>query len=371
MWFPVGDSLVPAWYTELLVGESESRASRHVAHVVSASDGALLLRKDLAAHATFQYRVWAEATAPFTPFDGPHGNGATPHPTGAPDGWRAPYVAPNLVSLQNAPFSQNDPWLAAGATETTGNNVDAYADIAGADGFTAGDVRATLTGPGTFDRVYDTALAPNASNAQIQAAVTHLFFVNNWLHDWFYDSGFREADGNAQTDNFGRGGLGGDPLLAEGQDRSGTDNANMSTPADGESPRMQMFVFQGSADAKLTATVAGTVPEEYGATESTGFGAQTFDLSGTLALPTGLGRGLRPLPGRARGAHRAHPARHLLVRREGAAGPECRRVGHRHLQQCARVLRDRRDRERHHHPCARHQRNRGSGPRRGPGDARP
>ena len=49
-----------------------------------------------------------------------------------------------------------------------------------------------------------------------------------------------------RQDNFGRGGVGGDPILAEGNDFSGTDNANMATPADGASPRMQMFEFTGT-----------------------------------------------------------------------------------------------------------------------------
>ena len=73
-----------------------------------------------------------------------------------------------------------------------------------------------------------------------------MFFHVNWLHDRWYAAGFDEAAGNAQQDNFGRGGAGGDPVLAEGNDFSGTENANMSTPADGDSPRMQMYLFPGA-----------------------------------------------------------------------------------------------------------------------------
>src|SRR5688500_19480137 len=50
----------------------------------------------------------------------------------------------------------------------------------------------------TFDRTYDPTLEPNASTDQMMAAVTQLFYVNNWLHDHYYDSGFNEAAGNAQ-----------------------------------------------------------------------------------------------------------------------------------------------------------------------------
>jgi len=74
-----------------------------------------------------------------------------------------------------------------------------------------------------------------------------MFFHVNWLHDRWYEAGFDEDAGNAQQDNLGHNGVGGDPVLAEGNDFSGTDNANMQTPADGASPRMQMYEFKGCA----------------------------------------------------------------------------------------------------------------------------
>jgi hypothetical protein len=87
---------------------------------------------------------------------------------------------------------------------------------------------------------------PLAFYTQSMAAMTQLFYVNNWMHDWWYDSGFDEAAGNAQADNFGRGGIAGDVLLAEGQDAAlegARNNANMSTPMDGASPTMQMYLW--------------------------------------------------------------------------------------------------------------------------------
>lgn len=74
------------------------------------------------------------------------------------------------------------------------------------------------------------------------AAVTQLFYVNNFLHDWYYDSGFDEEAGNAQMDNYGRGGIGGDRIRAEAQDFSGLDRSDMATPADGAPPRMQLYL---------------------------------------------------------------------------------------------------------------------------------
>ena len=77
-----------------------------------------------------------------------------------------------------------------------------------------------------------------------------MFFHVNWLHDRWYEAGFDEASGNAQKSNFGRGGIGGDPILAEGNDFSGTDNANMATPADGAQPaHADVRVHRHDADA--------------------------------------------------------------------------------------------------------------------------
>src|SRR6185503_12567303 len=176
-----------------------------------------------------------------------------------------------------------DPWLAPGATQTLGNNVDAYADLSSPDGFSAGDLRASTTSANTFDRTYDVNQAPGVSNDQRMAAITQLFYDNNFFHDWYYDSGFDEASGNAQTNNLGRGGLGADPVRAEAQDFSGTNNANMSTPPDGSSPRMQMYVFN-LAGSGITVSAPPGIAGPYAAGVTTGFGPQTFSISGDVVL---------------------------------------------------------------------------------------
>jgi hypothetical protein len=251
------DALVPAWYVELM---SPSQAYMYV---VSADDGSLLFRHDLMASDVFNYRVWAQTTGAHLPHDGPQGTSPTPHPTGVPDFFAPGFVAPNLVSIQNGPISTNDPWLAPGATQTLGNNVDAYADLASPDGFTAGDFRASTTSANTFDRAYDVTLAPGSSSNQRMAAITQLFYDDNFFHDWYYDSGFDEASGNGQTSNFGRGGLGGDAMHAEAQDFGGTNNANMSTPPDGAPGRMQMYVFNlagSGVNVSAPPSIAGRTP---------------------------------------------------------------------------------------------------------------
>ena len=127
---------------------------------------------------------------------------------------------------------------------TRGNNCIAYADLAGPDAPGAGDVDGKVTAR-AISTPNTTMRSPPTDAKNLQASLVGMFFHVNWLHDRWYEAGFDEASGNAQKDNFGLGGIGGDPILAEGNDFSGTDNANMETPADGSSPRMQMYRFDG------------------------------------------------------------------------------------------------------------------------------
>jgi Fungalysin metallopeptidase (M36)/K319L-like, PKD domain len=264
--FPVPGRLVPAWATE--VAWRDHGRLRDYRHVVADDDGRVLLRGDRTA-SDFQYRVFADPTAPNRPLDGPVAD-ATPHPTGSPDGFTPAFVAPVLVTMDgfnSAPGGGHDPWLDPGATTTAGNNVVAYADLDGIDHQSAGDIQPDVTAPGVFDRTYDTAADPKVSTDQTKAAVTQMFYVTNWLHDFWYDSGLDEAAGVAQVSNHGRGGAEGDPLHAEGQDSSGLDNANMDTPDDGVSPTMQMYIFDApsSDHVRRDGTIDDMVVEhEYG-----------------------------------------------------------------------------------------------------------
>jgi hypothetical protein len=80
-----------------------------------------------------------------------------------------------------------------------------------------------------------------------------MFVWSNRYHDRLYDLGFTEAARNFQQNNFGRGGLGNDRVLAQAQDFSGTNNANFLTPSDGSSGRMQMYVFTGPNPDRVSA----------------------------------------------------------------------------------------------------------------------
>ncbi|HEX7829201.1 MAG TPA: M36 family metallopeptidase [Thermoanaerobaculia bacterium] len=366
--FHVPDGLVPAYYVEVATrndnatgdlrtsGESDLD---YYSYVISAVDGSLLIRHNLTQYLEaeqqksrlraktqpnlgpggFTYRVWADATTGI-PLDGPQGNNFHPKVNPTNDNAQPTLVPSNLVTLPNYPFSMNDPWLAPGATETVGNNVDAYVDLVNPNGYgvtgapTSGisnDFRAQITAPDTFANNYDTNIRPNDATQRL-AAVQQMFYNVNFLHDWFYDYGFNEASLNAQTNNFGRGGLGADPILAEGQDMSNLDNANMNTPADGASPRMQMFIFQAQANS-IVANPPGAAPSTNDgrfiqiqsppsiatviATGTMQFGQQPYDVTNSLVLAN------PPAACTALTNAAAVSGKIVLVERQATGGPTC------------------------------------------------
>ncbi|HEX8618493.1 MAG TPA: M36 family metallopeptidase [Thermoanaerobaculia bacterium] len=144
---------------------------------------------------------------------------------------------------------------------TIGNNVDAYLDR---DNNNAADTNSRpVSSTKDFIFTFDAASGPTTLTNQ-QLAVANLFYLNNVIHDKLYRHGFNEAAGNFQTNNFGKGGAGNDPVNAEAQDGGGTNNANFSTPADGSRPRMQMYLWNNvtpNLDGDLDADI---VYHEYG-----------------------------------------------------------------------------------------------------------
>jgi hypothetical protein len=242
--FPLGgQQFARGYYLELWI-----RGFPAFGYVVEAAgEPDVLFRRNLRADVAFSYRVHNTGDSVCRPEDGPAPG--SPHPTGVPDGFQAPTIPEALVTIES--LLPGRPWLPDGATTTEGNNCVAYADLFGPDGRGPGDVQGTATGPHTFDHVYDHS-KPASDPENLQASLVGMFFHVNWLHDRWYEAGFDEAAGNAQQVNFGLGGSGGDPILAEGNDFSGTDNANMQTPADGASPRMQMFEFRAVTPSRTS-----------------------------------------------------------------------------------------------------------------------
>ncbi len=241
VFYAMPDGLEAAYYLELFSSE-QNKPTAAWSYVVSARDARILERTSL--DFDFDFTVWADQ-ADGWPQDNPHGSSLTPLPIEADDNLLGNFIPPNTITIPTGFNTFEDPWLAPDATETLGNNVDAFADLAEGptNQLNDGDLRGVVSEPGIFGHLYDPLQEPNASPEQQQADIQQLFYVNNYLHDLFYDHGFDEAAGNAQSDNYGRGGADGDRLITRAQSFTGANNANISVPADGASPLMNMFVW--------------------------------------------------------------------------------------------------------------------------------
>ncbi|MGB7202776.1 MAG: M36 family metallopeptidase [Pyrinomonadaceae bacterium] len=252
MYFPAEPGVaIPAW--RVLIWQPVN--AFYV--IVDAHTGTVLWRKNITEDQTESATMQvynnplamvnsAESPAPLTP--GPIDPGL---------GTQGPLLARVSVARvgNEAPYAFNNlGWINDGQNVTDGNSNEAGLDRVAPDG-----VDAPQSGdgpcPGAGCRVFTSTWNPPPGNpapgdapltAQAQrGAVIQMFYVMNWYHDELYRLGFTEAARNFQNDNFGRGGVGADRVRSEGQDSSGTNNANFSTPADGGRGRMQMYIFTG------------------------------------------------------------------------------------------------------------------------------
>ena len=121
--------------------------------------------------------------------------------------------------------------LDRGATfkDTRGNNVFASANPSGGTAYELNH-RPKHDETGAFKyhlgyRSKEKAHEPLDPTTYIDASITELFYTVNEIHDLTWHYGFDEESGNFQSHNFGRGGLGGDPVVAFAQDGSGMNNA--------------------------------------------------------------------------------------------------------------------------------------------------
>lgn len=241
VWYELNGELLASYYIELQLRDPDSGQFLGYAYVIEAEQRQVLLRRNQVQYQQpFTYRGFFDDPVAGEPAQGPHGD-VLPKLDDGPDKTSLiPTVFAELVSWSG--LTTRDPWLPQDADSTLGNNVFAYADHAEPQDFSPGDILPTTTGPMVFDYALDRS-EPADSPGNAAAATVNMFIMNNYLHDWWYDYGFDEAAGNAQEDNYGRGGLGGDRLHAQAQDFSGLNNANMFTPADGRSPRMQQYLY--------------------------------------------------------------------------------------------------------------------------------
>ncbi|MDR4893643.1 MULTISPECIES: T9SS-dependent M36 family metallopeptidase [unclassified Chryseobacterium] len=169
-------------------------------------------------------------------------------------------------------------------TITRGNNTFAYTDESNLN-------TPQFSPDGGVNRVFDFPLDITASHTTYtSAAVTNLFYNANKTHDVFYKFGFTESARNYQVNNFGNGGVGNDPVLAESRDGSGLNNANFSPGTDGTSGRMQMFLFSPSGNVRyLYYNSPSTYTARAPIATTANFGPQIMGnppVTGDLALST-------------------------------------------------------------------------------------
>ncbi len=259
MYFPTEPGVaVPAWRV-LIWGPVDSYYV-----VVDAASGTMLWRKNITEDQTqaATYNVYRNANAYIDVADSPAP--FTPGPN-APDGSQSAVIAREnltLIGNEGANSFNNLGWIDDGQNQPDGNFNEAGIDRDGVNGV---DVDLVFGSP---NRVFSSTWNPPPGNpspgddpltAQAQrGAVTQMFYVMNRYHDELYKRGWVENAFNFQHNNFGRGGLGNDRVSSEGQDSSGVNNANFSTPADGSRPRMQMYLWtnptpdrDGTADADI------------------------------------------------------------------------------------------------------------------------
>jgi hypothetical protein len=241
MLFPMKrDHLIPTWQVRLV----DKRSGNSYAIFVDAEKGTILLRHNL---------TWYFADAPsFRVF-----TTNSPQPNLPFVSLNPPFTDRQLVSTNGDPTASPNGWVNPAQMTTIGNNVVAQVDRNNSNSST-NNFRPTVT-----DSLYDFPLVLATVGEEPEkfpsASVTNLFYWVNRIHDYYYRLGFTEAAGNFQSDNFGRGGVGNDPIMADAQDGGGLNNANFSTSEDGRpGNRMQMYLWNrsvpkidGSFDAEV------------------------------------------------------------------------------------------------------------------------
>lgn len=138
-------------------------------------------------------------------------------------------------------------------TNTKGNNVFAYEDVNNEN--TEGQ---KAEGGTNLNFVFPYSNPDQSPSEYLNASITNLFYINNKIHDLLYHFGFDELSGNFQQNQYNK--MAGadlstpDPVMAEAQDGSGFNNANISVPRDGSSPRMQMYLWKSNPNELLKIT---------------------------------------------------------------------------------------------------------------------
>ena len=193
-----------------------------------------------------------------------------------------------------SPYGWHDTNGVAGAefTITQGNNVHAYLDTKNINK-SSGDEP-----DGGADLVFDFPFSASAEpSAQQKSAVVNLFYINNMMHDITFGYGFDEQSGNFQKTNYTKAPGANDDVQAEAQDASvgtstspaASNNANFSSPADGQQGRMQMYLWTSNNAKLLHVTAPSLLVDDYNVGTAS-FGATingTTKYSGDVTIANG------------------------------------------------------------------------------------
>jgi extracellular elastinolytic metalloproteinase len=167
--FPEAEGARLAW--EVRVGEPTLYTSYVM--LVDATDGSLLLRRNTTRYAEARY---LDANRPDPPTE------------------EFLPIQHVLATIPTSTPQSPSGWISGDGTILAGNNASSHLGHSTLDG---------LSDPaGSYDFPYNTA----------RSALVNAWWWANRAHDLFYDLGFDEPAGNFQQDNFGLGGVGGDPL---------------------------------------------------------------------------------------------------------------------------------------------------------------
>lgn len=251
MYFPTEPGVaVPAW--RVLIWQPVN--AYYV--IVDAESGVVLWHKNISDDQTqaSTYQVYGNPTGYLDVADSPAPMSPGPvDPTTGTQGALLTRTNRTLIGNEGTLSFNNNGWITDGANITDGNSNEAGIDRDGVNG-----VDAPITG--NPNRVFNSLWNPPPGNpgpgdepltAEAQrGAVIQMFYIMNRYHDELYKRGFTEPARNFQALNFGRGGVEADRVSSEGQDSSGSNNANFSTPADGGRGRMQMFLWTGPTPDK-------------------------------------------------------------------------------------------------------------------------
>jgi len=218
---------------------------------IDAENGTLLDLDDFVDYE--QYRVYP------IPYESPD------HAPVPPPGDGRELVVDPYLHGSGSPYGWHDTDGAVGAesNSTKGNNSHAYPDRDG-DGSGFPVVCGT---PVSCDFALDLNLDPLSYE---NAAVTNLFYWVNVAHDVLYEYGFDEVAGNFQTNNYGHGGVAGDPVYAMAQASAAPTtgdakfcNSNFLTPPDGTNGIMRMYLCNKTTPIRDGDLDSGVILHEY------------------------------------------------------------------------------------------------------------